>query len=172
MDASCQKLLPPPPLRIDTHQPVDRLNEPSAQVVILEKEYLELKSDVGYWRAMHAKAIIREKILQQTIKEQDGQIRDLRHRIFGKKSEKPSAKKEEGKTKDPKPKRPRGQQPGSEGHGLTERPDLPVKKEKVVFAEIPICPICGQPYISHEEGEKESIRYEVNVKTHDRIYNR
>jgi len=28
MDASCQKLLPPPPLGIDTHQPVDRLNEP------------------------------------------------------------------------------------------------------------------------------------------------
>ena len=107
MDASYQKLLPPPPLRIDTHQPVDRLNEPSAQVVILEKEYLELKSDVGYWRAMHAKAIICEKILQQTIKEHEGQIRDLRHRIFGKKSEKPSAKKEEGKTKDPKSKRPR-----------------------------------------------------------------
>ena len=172
MDTSCQKLLPPPPRRIDAHQPVDRLNEPSAQVVILEKEYLELKSDVGYWRAMHAKAITREKILQQTIKEKEGQIRDLRHRIFGKKSEKPSAKKEEGKTKDPKPKRPRGQQPGSEGHGLTERPDLPVEKEKVVFAEIPICPICGKPYISHEEGEKESIRYEVNVKAHVRIYNR
>ena len=172
MDASYQKLLPPPPLRIDTHQPVDRLNEPSAQVVILEKEYLELKSAVGYWRAMHAKAILREKILQQTIKEQEGQIRDLRHRIFGKKSEKPSASDEKGKSKDPKPKRPRGQQPGSEGHGLTERPDLPVKKGKVVFAETPICPICGKPYISHEDGEKESIRYEVNVKAHVRIYNR
>ena len=58
MDTSCQKLLPPPPRRIDAHQPVDRLNEPSAQVVILEKEYLELKSDVGYWRAMHAKALL------------------------------------------------------------------------------------------------------------------
>jgi hypothetical protein len=87
MDASCQKSLPLKPLKIDAHQPVDRLNEPSAQVVILEREYLELKSAVGYWRAMHAKTIIREKRLQQTIKEQEGQIRDLRHRIFGKKSE-------------------------------------------------------------------------------------
>jgi len=78
----------------------------SFSFIILEKEYLELKSDVGYWRAMHAKVIIREKILQQTIKEQEGQIRDLRHRIFGKKSEKPSAKEENGKQKDPKPKRP------------------------------------------------------------------
>jgi len=130
MDASCQKPLPLQPLRIDTQQPVDRLNEPSAKVVILEKEYLELKSAVGYWQAMHAKAITREKILQQTIKEQEGQIRDLRHRIFGKKSEKPSAKEEKGTPKDPKSKRPRGQQPGSKGHGLTERPDLPVQEEK------------------------------------------
>ena len=172
MDVSYQKLLPPHPLEIDTHQPVDRLNEPSAHVVILEKEYLELKSAVGYWRAMHAKAIIREKILQQKIKEQEGQICDLRHRIFGKKTEKSNASDEKGNPKDPKPKRPRGQQPGSEGHGLTERPDLPVKEEKVVFTETPICPICGKPYISHEDGKKESTRYEVNVKAHVRIYNR
>ena len=45
MDISCQKLLPPNPLRIDAHQPVDRLNEPSVHVVILEKECLELKPD-------------------------------------------------------------------------------------------------------------------------------
>jgi hypothetical protein len=116
MDASCQKSLPLQPLRVDTPQPVDRLNEPSTQIFILEKEYLELKSTVGYWRSMHGKAILREKILQQTIKELKGQIRDLRHRIFGKKS--------------------------------------------------------GKPYISHEDGEKESIRYIVNVKAHVRIYNR
>lgn len=172
MDASCQKLLPLQPLRINAHQPVDRLNEPSAKVVILEKEYLELKFAGGYWQAMHAKAIIREKILQQTIKEQKGQIRDLRHRIFGKKSEKPSAKEEKGKPKGLKTNRPRGQQPGSEGHGLTERPDLPVKEEKVTFVEIPICPICKKPYISDEDGGRKSIRYEVNVKAHIRRYNR
>jgi len=157
MDASCQKQLPLQALQIDAHQSVDRLNESSPQIVILEKEYLELKSAVGYWQAMHAKAIIREKILQQTIKEQKGQIRDLRYRIFGKKSEKPSAKEEKGKPKDPKTNRPRGQQPGSEGHGLTERPDLPVKEEKVTFVETPICPVCKQPYFSDEGGEKESI---------------
>ena len=172
MDASCQKKQPPQPLKIDAHQSVDRLNKPSAQILILEKEYLELKSAVGYWRAMHGKAILREKILQQTIKKLEGQIRDLRHRIFGKKSEKPSAKEENGKAKDPKPKRHRGQQPGSNGHGLTERPDLPVKEEKVVFDETPICPVCEKAYISHEDGEKESIRYEVKVKAHARIYKR
>ena len=172
MDTSCQQQLPLQSLRINIQRPVDRLNEPSAKVVILEKEYLELKSALGYWRAMHAKSITREKILQQKIKEQEGQIRDLRHRIFGKKSEKPSAKEEKGTPKDPKPKRSRGQQPGSEGHGLTERPDLPVIEEKVIFVETPICSVCGKPYFSDEHGEKESIRYEVNVKAHVRRYNR
>ena len=171
MDSSCQKILPLKSQKINI-QAIDGLDESSPQILIFEKEYLELKSDVGYWRAMHGKAIIREKILQQTIKELKGQIRDLRHRIFGKKSEKPSANAEKGKSKDPNPKRPRGQQPGSEGHGLTERPNLPLKEEKVVFAETPICPVCGKPYISHEDGEKESVRYSVNVKAHVRIYKR
>ncbi len=146
MDSSYQKILPLKPQEINI-QAIDGLDESSPQILILEKEYLELKSTVGYWRAMHGKAILREKILQQTIKKLEGQIRDLRHRIFGKKSEKPSTKGENGKPKDPKPKRPRGQQPGSNGHGLTERPDLPVKEEKVVFDETPICPVCAKSYI-------------------------
>jgi transposase len=172
MNASCQKRLPLQPLRINPPQPVDRKNEPSVTVVILEKEYLGLKSAVGYWQAMHAKAIIREKILQQKIKEQEGQIRDLRHRIFGKKSEKPSAKEEKGNPKDPKPNRPRGQQPGSEGHGLTDHPNLPVKEEKAIFSEAPRCRVCEKHYIPDEDGEKESIRYEVNVKAHVRRFKR
>lgn len=169
MDASCQKmlLLKPPEINF---QAIDRLNEPSRQILIFEKEYLELKSVVGYWRAMHAKALVREKILQQTIKELEGQIRDLRHRIFGKKNENSTAGKD--KSENSNPKRHRGQQPGSEGHGLTERPDLPVEEEEVIFSETPICPECGRPYNLDEDGVKESIRYEVSVKAHVRKFNR
>jgi len=116
MDASCQKTFP--------HQPVGVVNEQPEHILVPKKEYLELKWAVGYWQTMHAKAIIREKKLKQKIKEQEGQIRDLRHRLFGKKAEKKSTKKENRNPKDPKNNRPRGQQPGSEGHGLTERPDL------------------------------------------------
>ncbi len=171
MDASCKKILPLNPLEIN-NETIDGANESYPHIFIFEKEYLELKSAVGYWRAMHGKAILREKTLQQIIKEQEGQIRDLRHRLFGKKNEKPSANNEKGKSKDPKPKRPRGQQPGSKGHGLTKRPDLPVKEEEAIFSESPICPVCGKHYIHDEDGEKESVRYEVNVKAHVRIYNR
>lgn len=115
---------------------------------------------------MHAKALVREERLQQTIKKLKGQIRDLRHRVFGEKGEKSTSSKD--KPKNSKPKRPRGQQPGSMGHGRTERLDLPVKEENATFIETPLCPECGKPYTCHEAGDKETIRYEVNVKAHVR----
>ena len=87
MDASCPKTLPLYTPEIDD-QVIDLSIERSPQILISQKEYLELKNAVGYWLTMHSKAIEREKILKQKIKEQEGQIRDLRHRVFGKKSEK------------------------------------------------------------------------------------
>ena len=66
-----QKQVPLQSLGIDA-QSVDILSEPSPQILICEKDYLGLKVDVGYWRSMHAKAILREKVLNQTIKEQEG----------------------------------------------------------------------------------------------------
>ena len=143
MNASCQKLLPSYTPEIN-NQVIDLPVEKPPLILITEKEYLELKSEVGYWQAMHKKAISRENKLKQTIKEQEGQIRDLRSRLFGKKSEKKSEKKssskDEGKSKSSNPKRPRGQQPGSKGHGRTARPDLPEKEESANFSKDPICP--------------------------------
>lgn len=148
------------------NQVIDLPVDPSAQILLSEKEYLELRWAVGYWKALHEKAISREKELKQTIKEQEGQIRDLRSRLFGDKSEKKSSKKDEGKSRSSDPKRPRGQQPGSKGHGRTDRPDLPQKKEPVNFPEIPICSKCGQAYIPDESKEAEII--EVEVKAYKR----
>ena len=124
MKASCQKSLP-----VYTPEINDQVIERSPQILISEKAYLELKSEVGYWQAMHKNAISREKELKQTIKELKGKIRDLRNRLFGKKSEKKSSSKDEGESKSSNPKCPRGQQRGSEGHGRTKRPDLPEKEE-------------------------------------------
>jgi len=165
MIVSCQKTLPLYTPEIDA-QVIDLPIEQSEQILISKKEYLELKCEMGYWRAMHNKSIIREKILKRIIKELEGKVRDLRNRVFGKKSEKKGANKDEGKLKNPTSKRPRGQQPGSKGHGLTKRPDLPVEEEDVNFPKNPICPKCGKLYIP--DGIKENEDYEVNVKAHIR----
>ena len=165
MIISCQKSLPLYTPEINA-QVIDLPIEQFEQILISEKEYLELKCEIGYWRGMHKKAIIREEILKQTIKEQEGQIRDLKHRVFGKKSEKNSSSKNEGNSKNQTPKRPRGQQPGSKGHGRTERPNLPEKTEAAKLHEEPVCPCCNKPYIPDESKETEII--EVDVKAYKR----
>lgn len=147
-------------------QVIDLSVEKTPLIHISEKEYLGLKSEVGYWRAMHEKAILREEKLKQTIKEQEGKIRDLQGRLFGEKSEKNSSSKDGKSSKPPNSKRPRGQQPGSKGHGRTIRPDFPEKEEPVNFPETPTCSTCGQPYIPDESKEAEII--EVNVKAYKR----
>ena len=164
MIASCQKRLPLYAPEIDA-QAINLPIEQSEQILISEKEYLELKCEVGYWRAMHNKSIVREKILKRIIKELEGKIRDLRHRVFGKKSEKKNSSKDEGKSKNSTSKRPRGQQPGSKGHGRTERPDLPEKKEDAKFPEDPVCPCCNKPYIPDESKIAEIIEIEVKAYT-------
>ncbi|MDL1982645.1 MAG: IS66 family transposase [Deltaproteobacteria bacterium] len=165
MNASCQKLLPLYTPEI-YDQVIDLPVEKPPLIFISEKEYLELKSEVGYWQAMHKKAILRENKLKQTIKEQKGQIRDLRNRLFGKKSEKKSSSKDEVKSKSSNSKRPRGQQPGSKGHGRTARPHLSEKKELANFPENPKCSKCGKLYIPDESKKAEII--EVDVKAHTR----
>jgi len=165
MNASCQKSLPLYTPEIHD-QVIDLLVEKPSRIFISEKEYLELKSEVGYWRAMHEKAILREKELKQTVKEQEGKIRDLKTRLFGKKSEKKSSNKDEAPSKPSTSKRPRGQQPGSKGHGRTVRPDLPQKEELVNFVKTPTCSKCGEAYIPDESKEAEII--EVEVKAYKR----
>jgi transposase len=147
-------------------QGIDFPIKQSEQILISEKEYLELKCEVGYWRTMHSKSLAREEILKQKIKEQEVQIRDLRQRIFGKKSEKKSSNKNEGKSKDSTSTRPRGQQPGSKGHGRTERLNLSERIEDAKLSEDPVCPCCNKPYI-HDESRKAEI-IEVEVKAYTR----
>jgi transposase len=162
METSCQKLLPLNTPEIDD-QVIDLPIEKSPQILISEKEYLELKCEVAYWQVMHKKAVLREEKLKKRVEKQKGQIRDLRDRIFGKKSEKKNSGKDENKSSNFT--RPRGQQSGSEGHGRTERPNLPEKEEEVNFPEDQICPDCGKPYIADESTETKIIEVKVNAYT-------
>jgi len=135
------------------------------QIVILEKEYLELKCAAGYWQKMHQKAVLRENELKQVIKEQDGKIRDLQGRLFGKKSESGSSSKKDAETGPSPSTHPRGQQPGSKGHGRTVRPDLPEREEESNFPEPPVCAKCGQSYVPDESKEAEIFEVEVKAYT-------
>jgi len=47
---------------------IELIAEPPPYISIPEKEYLTLKHGVGYWQAMHKKAMEREEISKQKIK--------------------------------------------------------------------------------------------------------
>jgi len=161
MNAACQQQAPLSEL------PIEIL----PQITISEKEYLSLKCELGYWRSMHEKALSRIDKLNRIIAHQKGIIRDLTNRLFGKKGEKKGSKKKDGEPKNTTPEeRERGQQPGSEGHGRTERPDLPRVEEPVDFSEIPKCSECGTAYLF--DGKKESEIIEVEVKAYTRVIKR
>jgi len=169
MNASCKKLLPFSSPKI-TVPLLELVQKADPQILITEKEYLELKCDVAYWQGMHKKSLLREEALKKAIKKQAGQIRDLKARVFGKKSEKKNSSPKEGGTKPKQTKRPRGQQEGSKGHGRTIRPNLPNVEEPIHFPDVPKCPKCGTVYIPGENENKNSEIIEVEVKAHKRIF--
>ena len=57
-------------------------------------DYVGLKSDVSYWKAQHARAIVREDELKEQLKHKEAIIRDLNQRLYGKHSEKGGSKAE------------------------------------------------------------------------------
>lgn len=135
-------------------------------VAITQKELTRLKWEGRYWKAQHQRAIEREARLKKEIEQKEALIRDLRHRLFGKKSEtgvSPGASKE---SPEPPPKRPRGQQQGSPGHGRTPRPDLPVIEEHHELL-CKSCSQCGLPYLPFP-GDEEADIVEIEVKAYRR----
>src|SRR5829696_2121840 len=62
------------------------------EVATLRRENLELRQQVGYWKGMHARALERIAVLEKENEHLRGENRRLQQQLFGKKSEKQSAK--------------------------------------------------------------------------------
>ncbi len=140
-------------------------------VTISKQEYIELIHGQKYWRAQHTQAKQKIAQLEQEILRQTGKINDLQHRVFGKRSEKTNRKRlEKGNSVvHEKNARPRGQQPGSQGHGRTSRPDLPVIEEVKDLAETQkLCSRCGLPHQPNPALDEYSDIIEVEVKAYIR----
>ena len=97
------------------------------KVLLTKAEHIRLKWEANYWKSQHRQAIEREATLKKQVEHLKARVRDLQHRLHGKKSEKSSKADTRDKQKT---KRKRGQQQGSAGHGRTDRRDLPVKEEE------------------------------------------
>src|SRR5689334_16998771 len=61
-----------------------------AEVGLLQRENLELRQQVGYWKGMHAQALRRLEALHQEVEHLRGENKQLQAQLFGQKSEKQS----------------------------------------------------------------------------------
>jgi len=140
----------------------------SQQTVVLTKQaYIELKWKANYWQAQHEQSLKREAALKAEVAAHEATIRDLKQRLYGKKSEK-SAGPDRGSESRPASSRKRGQQPGSQGHGRSDRSALPVVAEvHELSAAAQCCPACGDVFRPFPGAEESSI-IEVQVQAHVR----
>ena len=141
---------------------------PQKNVCLSEEEYTRLKREAAYWKSQHGRAVGREKSLKEKLDLSMAQVRDLRKRIFSKKSEKKSGGEKKKSLIDKKDIRPRGQQTGAKGHGRTLRPDLPIKNEEIDLTESEkCCSTCGLAYKPFP-GTEDSEIVEIQIKAHIR----
>jgi len=136
-------------------------------VQLTKQEYIQLKWDSRYWRRQHDRAIAREAVLKQENERLQAVIRDLKQRLYGKRSEK-TATQTEAQTNESQSSRSRGQAPNSKGHGRTLRPYLPITEEwHPLPSHQQICPQCAKPYVGISKTEDSDI-IEIDVAAHVR----
>jgi len=151
-----------PPIGAEGETPFSR-----QYVWLTKQEHIELKSQIAFWKARHARALEREKALEKELEEARAEIRDLRQRLYGRKSEK-AAPRDDRTFTGGGSSRPRGQQKGAKGHGRTARPQLPIEEEIQDLPEgAPCCAICHQPYVEFFRTEDSDV-IEVQVRAHIR----
>jgi transposase len=136
-------------------------------VVLTQKELIELKWHGKFWKVQHSRAVKRELALKLELQQAKAEIVNLKQRLYGKKSEK-NARKDGGPNKRSSSTRNKGQQPGSQGHGRTLRPDLPVIEEILdVPPEEKCCSVCGCARPEFFKTDDSEI-IEVHVSAHIR----
>jgi transposase len=152
-------------------------DELRARVHRLERENLELRQQAGYWKSRHRDALDRVTALEQKVEQLEGEKRQLRADLFGRRSEARPGTDRTNDLDDPqadfqKTKRNRGQQPGNPGPKRRDYSHLPVREK---FVELPsercVCPCCGLPLLRLSDTE-DSEQIEIEVSAYRRVIHR
>ena len=115
-------------------------------IQISKQQLIGYTSEIAYWKSMHAREVERGKEKDQKLEAANARIRDLVHRLFGRKSEKKKTHSESPPW-DSESSRPRGQQKGSKGHGRKAQQNLPVIETELDLPEGEnACPQCHKPF--------------------------
>jgi transposase len=143
----------------------------------LRLQVIELRQQANFWRAQHQRAVQREAALKEKVLHLQGEIREWKRRLFGRKTETSSSTKPpvNPNSIDPanngKPRK-RGQQRGSKGHGRRNHDHLPTTPEDCVLpSDEQTCPCCGEPF-EEIPGTADGDILEIDVRAHRRRYQR
>src|SRR5258707_2378237 len=109
------------------------VGELRARVHGLERENLELRQQVGYWKSRHRDALDRIAGLEQKVEQLEGEKRQLKADLFGRRTETTSRSDRSNDLDDPQgdtqePQRKRGQQPENAGPKRRDYSHLPIRK--------------------------------------------
>ena len=148
-----------------------------AQVQGLQRENLELRQQVGYWKSRHRDALGRITGLEQKVEQLEGEKRQLQADLFGRRSETQPRNDRSHDLDDPQddsqgPKRKRGQQSANPGPKRRDYSHLPAREG---FSDLPpeqcVCSRCGRPLLRRSDTE-DSEQIEIEVRAYRRVIRR
>jgi transposase len=154
-----------------------QVSELHAKADRLERENLEFRQQVGYWKSRHRDALGRIIALEQKVEQLEGEKRQLQADHFGRRSEAQAGNDRSNDLDDPqddsqKTKRNRGQQPGNPGPKRRDYSHLPVREKLVELpSEQCVCPRCGLPLLRLSDTE-DSEQIEIEVSAYRRMIHR
>ncbi len=145
---------------------------------VSRQEIIQLKAERNQYKSLHERALLKIKALEEELALEKGKVRDLNHRLYGKKTEKHTAKPDalnsdlapsaDDFVGPPCPPAKRGAKKGRANRSRHKHPDLPVVEETISIPEDQLCcPECGQAYTPFPKTEDSEI-IEVHVAAHVR----
>jgi transposase len=143
----------------------------------LERENFQFRQQAGYWQSRHRDAVHRIGELEQKVEQLEGENRQLKADLFGRRTESTTRSDRSNHLDDPQdnsqePQRKRGQQPENSGPKRRDYSHLPVReKVRELPAEQCVCPDCGQPFLPHGYVE-DSEQIEIDVGPYRRLIRR
>ena len=140
---------------------------------VSRQEMIQLKADCHAYKSLHQRAQLTIKDLEAMLKLEKGKVRDLNHRLYGKKTEKTPSKPEVIPSSGefvgpPRPPAKRGAKKGRANRPRHQYPDLPVIEERIAIPEALLCcPDCGEAATPFPKTEDSAI-IEIQVAAHVR----